>query len=1251
MKNTISLTAAAMAALLLLGVSCASSYRDRIDALTPEPDVSVPEQEESGVSRDDILLSGACIVSADCASIRHCELGRCIARCSAEAPCESGLYCSARGRCVSDEKYIDVDPAVKAVAPVDWNLDEHVVTLDTAEDSGSFNIAVTGGGSLQYRVQVEPLSAAEGVSVSVPEGVVASGGTRNIDVTVDRSLFGEGDHRVSVNIISDAGQKNVIYEFSNGISGRYAGFVEYTDPGLGRVPLVVDIKVDTAGRVLGRTITSGSLLFPVERTITGLYTASSKELYLSTSDVMEPAPDRDPFMRSIGREVNFMGDATDRGVISGEVEEIISGLMPTTVNVSGTFYLSLIDRDIPEISVRPSPVLPGFTADAPASYTSCAGVTATCNATNFPGNMIYCSDQIRSTAFRLGNSFAGTDPAGRPYVNFGIVEECEMNVAGNGTDSCVDIDVLECMRANQQRYVMTALASNAELSAYLADLNGYQRLHAFIGNDKLVRAYRTSIEDVSNPLTLEISRLEDALSSYEQAERAFFGARNIRIMSLTGRDVVSADSFEVFRVPLQYIRASHSALSRIVSLNVRKNLGNRLNRAALRREVQDSARAIFFEGIALARLVTSRGGSFGYELAQIADEIRAVAITATGLDGGLNPAGFSNDYVPFIFDPSEVSRPTNFQQLSEMANATVVSAVQRADAAESESQLLEVRTEEIENRILNIEQSYDTQILQLCGVSEIESLDECGHSGGELATAYNEIEQQYVQIEKAYQSIMDLNEMVKVKNDSALQISGIKGRTLRFTEASGATLESLDIAEGAIKAAMLSKGGLFGSIGGFFSGAMQIAGSVAAGITTGGLSLGFDAAAMDRGGIAGGVSGLVNAGLGAASSATSASMARELAKVDAAKRHVQNLQNLRFQEEGIELAGVEAAEQVKVLLIQMAQMNLEVELQHIRLGELVIRATSLLARVDDLMHQREVLIAQAERSVSNPLSNLSFRLRRDHSVLMASDEFERALSDVYLAARGLEHELNVDLPQIESQMMQAGSAYQLRDFLTCLNGWYDDYRIAFGSPHEEVTQLSLREDILGFKEPVKDEVTGDLITPQEIFRRVLLNPKNIARSGRIEFPFVTSISGGSKQFSTLVCNDRIRSVKVKLVGDFLGDNEATVMLKQEGDSYLRDCSSDPTGGTDIITSYHLDPRTALVQAGVNSFGISSANYDLTGRSVASDRWVLVIPAGSEAPNNADLDFLNIDDVVIEITHTARTLNGRTPTSVFDACNI
>jgi len=492
--------------------------------------------------------------------------------------------------------------------------------------------------------------------------------------------------------------------------------------------------------------------------------------------------------------------------------------------------------------------------------------------------------------------------------------------------------------------------------------------------------------------------------------------------------------------------------------------------------------------------------------------------------------------------------------------------------------------------------------------------------------------------------------MVKIKTDAANQIMGVKNKTLEFLQTNGAKLAALDILASEVQYASLKSQGMFGSIGGFISGALSIAGGIGSMFTPFDVGGGVDPS-QASGGLAGGIGSMISAGLGSSQAASSANAALKQGRITAMQTHLRQLQQMQFQEEGMAIDAIQSAAEVKMLLLQVAQFNLDLEMADLRLEQNVIQAKNLLDRVDFVTHERDGLLAQEIECVNNPRSNLSFRLKRDHAVLMAANEFEKALGKVYLAARGLEHELNVELPQIESQLFQANGAQQLEDYLTCLEGWSDDYRITFGSPHQEVTQISLREDLLGFTRAVTDEVTGEVISPEEIFRRVLLNPKNITQSGRVEFSFVTSIAGESKSFSTLVCNDRIKSIRVMLVGDFLGDNEATVMLTQEGNSYLRDCAADPSNGEDVLNTYNLDVRNALVQAGVNDFGLAQPNYDLTGRSVASDRWVLVIPTGAEAPNNKDIDLLNIDDVVIEITHEARTLSPNSPTNVFSQCNI
>ncbi len=1245
MKRFKAIRNAAFMIIALCACGCASSYQDRIDALAPGE--SPPPVDDgtlvadSVTSRDELMLSGACIVSADCRSTEHCELGRCIAECSPNLPCAEGLFCSARGRCVSSKDYIDADLPIKAAPPVSWSLDKRVVQLAPDQANASLKVQVAGGGALQYRVQVEPEAYRSAVSVSEPAGVIASYGEKTISVTIDRSALGAGDHQIAIGVVTDGGQQNVILEVSNDIGGRYAGFVQYTQPAIGQVPLVVDIKAQDGGAVSGRILSEGSLLFPEARGLQGSYDAGQRKILLSSADVIAEGSDYDPFGRSVGREISFSGDVAEAGVIKGEVEEIVSGLMPQSQTIEGVFYLTRISESTSSETAGIPQQMPGFTAPSNV-FGACAGFSDSCNTeAKFRSNMAGCTQELSGQAYKLGDAFSGIDQQGKAFVDFGLVEECKKDAAGTGAKACVDLNALLCLQTDGQAYLLSSLAQPSEFDAYLDGVIDLQRLYAFMGNDMLVDAYRSSVESASNPLSLELSRLNESLGSYVKAERAFFDAGNISAMDRAPVASLARNDFELFRVPLRYIRSSQSALQRVVSLELRKNLGQADQRAALRERVQDSARAIFLQSVALSRLVAKGGGSFKYELAQMADELRAVSAVETQLEAGLNPLGFDKDDVAFIFDSNDSLRPTNFSQLHKKAAETVDAALDKAQLAQNTVEQMQVRTDDISQRVTEINQTFDSEIQRICGVNSVQLIDQCGQSGGDLAVAANDLDQQYTEIEKIHQQILDLNEMVKIKNDVALQIAGIKGKTLAFVQASGAQMGALDMASAEVRAAMLRRSSFWGALGSIITGGIS---SIVDGALTGGLA----------GGLSGGANFLgngISAGIGAINGARSADESIMQGQITSQKTGLQQMQQMRFQEEGMEIAAIQAAEEVKLLLLQMAQLNIDLTLAEARLEQRMIRIADLLQRVDLLLNQREVLLDQALESVQNPLTNLAFRIQRDHSVLMAANDFDKALSDVYLAARGLEHELNVDLPQIESQLFQADSASQLKDFLTCLDGWYDDYAIAFGSPHEQVTQISLREDILGFTRPVTDEVTKEVIGPEEIFRRVLLDPKHITASGSVEFPFITSISGSDKQFSSLVCNDRIKSIRVMLVGDYLGDNEATVMLRQEGDSALRDCASNPDNGQDLINIYRLDSRTAHIQAGINSFGIATPDYELAGRSVASERWVLVIPTGKQAPNNTDMDLTSIDDVIIEITHTARTLSSDMPTNVFGQCNL
>jgi len=127
-------------------------------------------------------------------------------------------------------------------------------------------------------------------------------------------------------------------------------------------------------------------------------------------------------------------------------------------------------------------------------------------------------------------------------------------------------------------------------------------------------------------------------------------------------------------------------------------------------------------------------------------------------------------------------------------------------------------------------------------------------------------------------------------------------------------------------------------------------------------------------------------------------------------------------------------------------------------------------------------------------------------------------------------------------------------------------------------------------------------------------------------------------------------VKVKVIGDGQGDNQARVRLEQAGGSLMRSCEAFRGGNDDLVTEYQLSPRTVEVQAGVNTYPSSPPDTQLFGRSMANGEWLLAIPPGSATPQNGDLDLSRIDDIVLEVEHSAISLSD-TPADFAPVCSL
>jgi hypothetical protein len=158
-----------------------------------------------------------------------------------------------------------------------------------------------------------------------------------------------------------------------------------------------------------------------------------------------------------------------------------------------------------------------------------------------------------------------------------------------------------------------------------------------------------------------------------------------------------------------------------------------------------------------------------------------------------------------------------------------------------------------------------------------------------------------------------------------------------------------------------------------------------------------------------------------------------------------------------------------------------------------------------------------------------------------------------------------------------------------------------------------------------------------------MDPKNRDENANFHIQFLTH-DEANPIFSSLLGSDRIRSIKMNLIGDNLGAGLVTieVQLIHGGTSYLRAITRDASGDAPL-TAYDVSgkgnqPALTLVQASVNSATSGLlANTELQERAVLAGPWQLVIDQSPQTPANANLNLAGLDDIEITFTHDAYTI--------------
>lgn len=387
---------------------------------------------------------------------------------------------------------------------------------------------------------------------------------------------------------------------------------------------------------------------------------------------------------------------------------------------------------------------------------------------------------------------------------------------------------------------------------------------------------------------------------------------------------------------------------------------------------------------------------------------------------------------------------------------------------------------------------------------------------------------------------------------------------------------------------------------------------------------------------------------------------RRSAAADAALRELLEMMEetaeaeLAFQRDLIELSDRQSA--MRDLLIDSA--GLEIQVRQAELGiEMALqnymrvaqRAQLRAARLEELERQRaEINSLIGSPAVvfawANRLEQADGRLQRAKDALM---DWLVALE--YLAVRPF-----VDL---RLQILLARNTYQLE----AIAAEIERLQGRCGGPTtRHVSELSVRDDLLGLSLTLEDPVTGELSSPPERFR-ALLERGYVPIDKRVRYTTDSSVGellsrrsvwSGTFEISLddfanlgASCNAKVASMSVQLVGEELGDAQPTVTVLYDGSSQLRSCQPGLDEYLDAIgresTSYgsvtrlYTSGRSISMVAGINEFSESSTgNLSLAGLPLASRYTVLIDP---EMGENRDIDWSRLDDVVLRIEYSYQDL--------------
>ena len=1170
-----------------------------------------PRSKPGGGPPPPIETHPPCIISADCPSGQHCDLGECVQDCNTADPCHQGASCSERARCVPpDQKDEDPPPLTSRIGTIE--VEPRSVLLTDRDNSFKLRVSSESTQPIRYRVEL----SAPHLSVGSARGEFTS--TTELEFKVNGSeLYGK-DVPGSIRIFTNLGSLMVNAPIKVGVTGTYQGSLSYEGAGiaLGSSQLVVHV-VENNGDVKVQVDPERSLLFPETDAGAvagrGMFTIS-EGIQFSFKQLVPTSfgGTANHFARPIGRDLRFRLKPGARGTLQGTFEETIHGLFVRPVTLRGAAYFEHKPLDhTPDIKVTADPVMPAVSASsAPDVSAVFRGWTATRCYEGAKAIVLPCRDAVSCAAqfdelfYRpLALSMAGTLPPSSDPVG-DIAKLCEQDLASTNPriqPGCALIPPLACALSQIQQ---TQQSSQAAKQAF-----GHLYAHTLdpalvVSQDHMVRGLR---ESFLKGIQAHGIHLDAARQVLDAPAKWVLHPTLLEYLSRITDAVeppIEANGEASHHTALRTLARLFFVLSTIDGESSRMAAADRVRPQSERvRQAQERGVLTLLETAVVLGLLESWSQSAP---SGVGTEFLGVL---TPMDQGFNSLiqgalrfGVPEGFIPYLFDP-RVEKSTNFEQVLDSVQSKIAQQSADETAFTGSTREFEQNTDAVRRELEQVRLSMDHQIADACGSDfDLDSVttdtdwQTCGANDGTIASLRLSAAQAHERLLAAENRIRGMRDKIVIEQSRLDQVKGVREGTIRFIDSTGKQLQTLVFAEGVLNAVEKM------------------------------LELSSN-------------SNLLNLGASAGMGAAAAVLEGQRTQIAAERQRLQTAQEVRIQADNARVEVINGMAVIKSMMIDMAQLQVEMRQELIGQLQAELDGKNAIESAKRLAKERKQVLARVKTS---PFVDPSFRMLSTRSALQAIRSRGEAQRALYLAGRALEYHLNQPFSDaLGHAVLNAHNAQEITRLENCLDSIFNDSRLALGTAQDYMTEFSVRER-LGIKGPRTDEVTDEELSEGEQFRRLLLLNENLDGLGGVGIEFSSSLEPGNALWPSNVCDDKIATVEAQLVGDFLGDNQAQIQLELQGGGVLRRCEKNE------LINWSTE-STATIQAGINSFGTApTANGSLHGLSVASANWKVVIPDATASPSNADISLEKIEDVVLRVRHQARPIRA-SATQVSLAC--